>query len=141
MTSCYDLFNMFFMTQGCFPNPKSTGLFCPGTALWGVFSIPLCKMRCRHPRELKLIGLIVYIIFYKICKFESSTITNDVIMTSLQNNGKILTSVKQKKIDMIRKVLMRAIQKCTFIEFEPLCQKLWAFLSNFGFFTMPAHQI
>ena len=28
-----------------------------------------------------------------------------------------------------------------FIEFEPLCQKLWAFLSNFGSFRMPAHQI
>ena len=28
-----------------------------------------------------------------------------------------------------------------FIEFEPQCQKLWAFLSNFGLFTMPAHQI
>ena len=30
------------------------------------------------------------------------------------------------------------------IEFELVCQKLcflWAFLSNFGFFTMPAHQI
>ena len=27
------------------------------------------------------------------------------------------------------------------IEFEPLCQKLWAFLPNFGFFTMSVHQI
>ena len=28
-----------------------------------------------------------------------------------------------------------------FIEFEPLCQKLWAFVSNFGLFTMSTHQI
>ena len=28
---------------------------------------------------------------------------------------------------------MRAIQNVLFIEFEPLCQKLWAFLSNFDF--------
>ena len=28
-----------------------------------------------------------------------------------------------------------------FIELEPLCQKLWAFLPNFVFFTMPACQI
>ena len=31
----------------------------------------------------KLTGLKAYIMFYKIRKFESSTITNDVIMTSL----------------------------------------------------------
>ena len=37
---------------------------------------------------------------------------------------------------------MRVIQNVLLIEFEPLCQKLWAFLSNFGiFFTIPAHQI
>ena len=28
-----------------------------------------------------------------------------------------------------------------FIEFIPLCQKVWAFLSNFGLFRMSAHQI
>ena len=32
---------------------------------------------------------------------------------------------------VIQKVLMRAIQKnVLLIEFEPLCQKLWAFMSN-----------
>ena len=40
------------------------GLFAPGTALGGggggVFH-PLCKIRSRHPRELKLSGLIAYI--------------------------------------------------------------------------------
>ena len=28
------------------------------------------------------------------------------------------------------KVLIRAIKKCNFIEFDPLCQKLWAFMLN-----------
>ena len=63
-------------------NPKSTRLFSPGTAQGGVFH-PLCNIRSRHHRELKLTGLIAYIMFYKIYKFESSTVTNDVIMTSL----------------------------------------------------------
>ena len=57
--------------------------------------ISLCKIRFRHPRKLKLTGLIAYIMFHKICKFESSTIINDVIT---KNNGKIwcltLTSTK-----------------------------------------------
>ena len=63
-------------------NPKSTGLFSFSTAL-GVFSIPICKIKSRHFKELKLTWLIAYIMFYKICEFESLTITNDVIMTSL----------------------------------------------------------
>ena len=29
---------------------------------------------------------------------------------------------------------MKAIQNVLFIEFEPLCQKLWAFMSIFGMF-------
>ena len=42
------------------------------------------------------------------------------------------TSAKPNKLYIIRKVLMRAIQNVPFIEFELLCQKLWAFMSNFG---------
>ena len=34
------------------------------------------------------------------------------------------------KQNIVGKVLMRTNQKCNFIEFEPLCQKLWAFMSN-----------
>ena len=49
----------------------------------GVFSTPLCKIKYRHPRQLKRTGLMAYIMFYKIYKFESLTITNGVIMTSL----------------------------------------------------------
>ena len=46
-------------------------------------------------------------------------------------------SEKPNKFYIIRKVLMRAIQKCSFIEFGLLCEKLWSFfLSNFG-----SHQI
>ena len=56
---------------------------------------------------------------------------NDVIMMSLpktiENNGKMRTSAEPNKIYIVRKVLMRAI---IFIEFEPLCQMLWAFMSN-----------
>ena len=66
---------------------------------WGVFSTPLCKIRSRLPRKLKFTGLIAYVMFYRICKFESLTIIrwrhNDVIT---KNNGKMLyltlTSIK-----------------------------------------------
>ena len=51
-------------------NPKSTGLFAPGTALGGGgggggggFPPHLCKIRSRHPKTLKLLGLIAYIMF------------------------------------------------------------------------------
>ena len=66
-------------------NPKRAGLFPPGAALGGGggWKKPLCKIRSRHPRKLKFTGLIAYIMFYKICKFKSITIINDVIMTSL----------------------------------------------------------
>ena len=67
-------------------NPKSTELFPPGAALeGGVFHPPPtpCKIRSRHPRKLKFTGLITNVMFCKICKFESLTIINDVIMTSL----------------------------------------------------------
>ena len=43
---------------------------------------------------------------------------NDVIMMSLpitmENNGKMRTSVETNKIYIVGKVLMRAIQKCNF---------------------------
>ena len=61
---------------------KALGFFLP-VQHWGVFSTPLCKIRSRHPRKLKFTGLIAYIMLYKIRKFESLTIINDVIMTSL----------------------------------------------------------
>ena len=49
----------------------------------------------------------------------------------MENNGEMRTSAKPNKLYINRKVLMKAI---LLIEFEPLCEKLWAFLSNFGIF-------
>ena len=72
---------------------KALGFFLPSTG--ECFPLPLCKIRSRHPRKLKFTGLIAYVMFYKICKFESLTIINDVIT---KNNGKIwyltLTSIQ-----------------------------------------------
>ena len=63
-------------------NAKTLGFFLPVQRWEGCFPSPSVKLDSRHPRELKLTGLIAYIMFYKLRKFESSTITNDVIMTS-----------------------------------------------------------
>ena len=99
---------------------KALGFFLPVQHCGGCFPPPLCKIRSKHPRELKLTGLIAYIMFYKIRKFGSSTITNDVIMMSLPKTmAKFGPPRNQTKL---------------YIIFEPLCQKLWAFLSNFGHF-------
>ena len=45
----------------------------------------------------------------------------------MESNGKMRTSTEPNKIYIVLKVLMRAIQ---ITEFEPLCQKLWGFMSN-----------
>ena len=50
--------------------------------------------------------------------------------SSRKNNGKIWTSAKPNKLYIIRKILIRAIQKCTFLEFEPLSQ-----VANFDFIS------
>ena len=54
---------------------------------------------------------------------------NDVIIISLvktiENNGKMRTSAEPNKIYIIRKVLVRAIQKCNLshcVSYEHLCQ-------------------
>ena len=97
---------------------------------------PLYKIRSRHPRELKLTGLIAYIIFYKICKFESSTITNDVIMTSLPKQWQNLDRRESKRIIHHSKGIDESYPKMyvLFIQFEPLCQKLWTFCQILAFF-------
>ena len=61
-------------------NPKSTGLFPPGAALGD-------KIRSRYPRKLKFTGLIAYVMFYKIYKFESLTVINDVITKTMGKCG------------------------------------------------------
>ena len=103
------------------------------------FSESVYKSSQRQPTELKLGKLIVHSKFHKICKFENHVTRNDVIMTSLpktiekQWGNADLRETKQiiyhsKGIDKSYP------QTVLFIEFEPLCQKLWAFLSNFGIF-------
>ena len=47
-------------------------------------------------------------------------------------------SLEPNKKCIVQKVLMRAIQNVPFIEFEPLCQKFWAFMSSF---TMTTDQL
>ena len=59
---------------------------------------PFCKITSIHPRDLKLSGLIAYIVFYKICKFESTTIANDVIMTSIPKQWQNSDLHKTKQI-------------------------------------------
>ena len=66
---------------------------------------------------LKLCSLIVYSKFHKIYKFEHHVTRNDVIMMSLPKQWKQWENVDlrgTKKIYIVQKVLMRAIQKCNF---------------------------
>ena len=59
---------------------------------------------------------------------------NDVKVTSIpNNNGNIRASSKLSKSHIIRKVLSYP-KMHFFAEFEPLCQNLWAFMSNFVLF-------
>ena len=108
-----DLFSTSLLTL------KALGFFFPGARAalargGGNFLLPLCKIKFKHLRESTLTQLIAYIMFYKICKFGSSAITNDVIMTSLPKQCKIWASAKPNKLHIIPKALMRAFQKCTF---------------------------
>ena len=56
------------------------------------------------------------IIVYKIYKFENHVTRNDDIMMSLpktmENNRKIRASMEPNKLYLVRKILMRAAQKC-----------------------------
>ena len=49
---------------------------------------------------------------------------------TVENNGKMRISEKPDKVYIVGNVLMRAIENVIFIQFEPPCQKLWAFMSN-----------
>ena len=108
------------------------------SSLW--FFLKFVYKTCqRQPAALQLFRLIVHLKFYKICKSESHVTRNDVIMMPLpktvEDNGKMRTSEEPNKIYIVGKVFMRAT---IFIEFEPLCQKLWAFYVKF---TKTTHQI
>ena len=121
---------------------KSNELFSPGTALKGDVFHPLCKTRFRHPRELKLTVLIASVMFYKICKFECSAITNDVIMTSLpkQWQNADLLEIKQtiyhsKGIDESYPKMYLSLNLSHFVK---SCEH---FSQILVIFTMPAHKI
>ena len=45
----------------------------------------------------------------------------------MKNNGKMRTTAEPNKIYMVGKTLFKNV---IFIEFEPLRQKLWTFMSN-----------
>ena len=77
--------------------------------------------------------MIIHLKSHKICKFENHVTGNDIMMSlpkTLENNGKMRTTAEPNKMYIVRKVLMRAVKNVVFIEFEPLCHKLWAFMSN-----------
>ena len=83
------------------------------------------------PKESKLGNLIVNSKFHKICKFENHVTRNDIIT---KNNGNSDLR-KTKQIIYHSKGIDENYPKMHFfIEFEPLCQKLWAFMPNFGIF-------
>ena len=54
------------------------------------------------------------------------------LLKTMENNENMQTSAESNKTYIVRKVLMRAIQKCNFL------LKLWAFMSTF---VMTTHQI
>ena len=62
-------------------------------------------------------------------------------MTSLPKIMEKSDLLETKQIIFLTYILTRAIKNVVLIEFEPLCEKLLAFLSNFGHFRMPTHQI
>ena len=56
---------------------------------------------------------------------------NDVITKNDGKQWENATFPEPNKICIVWKVLMRDVQKCNVFEFEPLCQKLWVFMSSF----------
>ena len=103
------------------------------------FSQSVYKMCQRQPTALKLSRLIVCSKFHKICQFENHVTRNDFIMMSLPKTmGKCGPPWNQTKYISFERIWWKLSKNVTFIEFEPLCQKLWAFMSSF---TMTTHQI
>ena len=98
----------------------------------------LCKRWSRKPRRLKLGGLIACIMFcirnMLIWNSEIKTCHNDVIK-------KTITKVGPSRNHRSKGFDKSSPKNVLFIEFEPLCQKLWLFFVNFGMFTMSFYQI
>ena len=73
--------------------------------------------------------------FHKICKFESSFVTNDVIMTSLPKQLQNLDLRETKKVICHSKGIDESYPKMYFLlNVSYPVKKLWAFLTNFGLF-------
>ena len=109
------------------------------------FSESVYKTCQIQPAELKLGKLIVHSMFDKICKFENHVTRNDVIITSLSKQWKRWVNAdlrETKQIIYHSKGIDESYPKnVILIEFEPLCQTLWASLLNLAFFMMLTHQI
>ena len=116
---------------------KALGFFLP-VQYWGCVFHPLWKIRSKHPRELKLTGLIAYIMFYKICKFESSTIRNDVITKTRQNSDIHET----KQIIYQLKDIDKSYPKMYFLlNLSHYVKSYGHFCQILAFLRYPAHQI
>ena len=77
------------------------------------------------------------LMFYKICQFESPTMTNDVIMMSLPKTLAKFAPPRNQTRYISFERYWRAIQNVLFIEFEPLCQTLRAFCQMLALFMIP----
>ena len=107
-----------------------------------MFSESVYKTCQWQPTELKLGKLIAHSKFHKICKFENHVTRNDVKMTSLPKTmEKCRPPRNQTNYISFERNWWELSKNVLFIEFESLCQKTWAFMSNLGIFTMPALQI
>ena len=85
--------------------------------------------------ELRLGKLIAHSKFHKICKFENHVTRNDDIMTSLpKTTEKCGPPRNQTNYISFERYWWELSKNVLFIEFESLCQKLWAFMSNFDIF-------
>ena len=100
-----------------------------------VFSGSVYKTCQWQPTELKLGSLIARSKFHKICNFENHVTRNEVIMTSLPKTmEKCGPPRNQTNYISFERYWWELSKNVLFIEFELLCQKLWAFISNFGTF-------
>ena len=99
------------------------------------FSESVYKTCQRQPTEFKLGKLIRHLKFQKICKFENHVSRDDVIMTSLPKTmEKCGPPRNQTNYISFKRYWWELSKNALFIEFESLCQKVWAFMSNFGIF-------
>ena len=95
------------------------------------FSESVYKTCQRQLTELKLGKLIVHSKFHKICKYDKKWRHNDIIT---KNNGNCGAPRNQTNYKSFERYWWELSENVHFIEFEPLCQKLWTFMSIFGIF-------